>query len=89
MERCKWSVETFGSGPGPCPGLEYEDGRAWCGLLRDPLKYIEDGLHEQIDDLFRPALAGEIQRQLAYSLAIGSGCDSDDPQPQPQENKHE
>jgi hypothetical protein len=26
--------------PGPCPILEWEHGRAWCGLVRNPERYV-------------------------------------------------
>ena len=75
--RCSFSVDLIGPGPGPCPALEYEDGRAWCGLVRHPLKWIKlplDGWPEWKENI----IAGEIQTRLAYGLALGLGCDSED-----------
>lgn len=34
-------AEVFGEDvKGPCPALEYEHGRTWCGLIRHPRKYL-------------------------------------------------
>jgi hypothetical protein len=76
--RCYFSVELIGPGEGPCPALEYREGRSWCGLLREPLKYIplekpQGPLPPQVVEI-----VGELQSRLAFGLAIGSGCDSED-----------
>lgn len=34
MERCWISIQAFGEGPGPCPGLEWDGPQAACGVLR-------------------------------------------------------
>ena len=79
LVRCYFSVELIGPGPGPCPALEFEDGRAWCGLLRDPLRWVGlDQLEGWPTGWNRQAIAGELQSRLAYGLAIGSGCDAED-----------
>lgn len=67
-ERCILSVEMIGAGPGPCPAMEFEQGRFWCGLVRNASRYASH-VPEFADDAFR-------QMMMPY---FGTGCDSDDP----------
>ncbi len=32
-ERCQAAVIAIGGGPGPCPLMNFHDGRFWCGLV--------------------------------------------------------
>lgn len=73
LERCHFSVEILGAGPGPCPALEDQNGRAWCGLLRQPTKYMGDAPF-----VTSGTSVGRFQVAFASALAIGRGCDSDD-----------
>lgn len=78
MVRCYFAVELIGAGAGPCPALEYEQGRSWCGLLRDPMKWIGlDRLEGPWPSEVHKTVA-ELQSRLAFGLAIASGCDTDD-----------
>jgi len=52
----------------PCPALEMEDGKASCGLVAHPQKYVDIGSHQEWKDAF---LGGFITRLLG----IGMGCD--------------
>ena len=73
-ERCGLAVQILGAGPGPCPALEWQEGRSWCGLLRNPRRHLPS-----IALLFvRGDEIGKFQCELASALAISSGCDSDD-----------
>lgn len=56
---------------GPCPALEYESGRTWCGLLRHPTKYLDAGKSEDWKD----AVLSELIENL---LPIGQGCGLED-----------
>ncbi len=56
---------------GPCPALEVEDGRTYCGILRNP------ATHLGVDPGHAPELA-KLSVHTAYLLGIGQGCDSDD-----------
>jgi hypothetical protein len=51
--------------------MEFEAGRFWCGMVRNPGKYV--GLSEWA--------AGEIRESvgtlIAHMLGVGKGCDSD------------
>lgn len=56
---------------GPCPALEWENGRSWCGLVRRPLYYSQaardQGINErECSELVQSMLGG-----------MGAGCDSD------------
>lgn len=54
----------------PCPALEFEGGRFWCGMVRNPAKYLD-----------MPAWAGEMKGLGALYgklLGIGTHCDSSD-----------
>lgn len=75
IEPCSLAIEFVTSDTtGPCPALEKEDDRFWCGLLRRPHHYIEE-LKE------KPWVDGPIQEILLASGAFGAGCDSDDLDP--------
>lgn len=41
MERCWISVQAFGEGPGPCPGLTYQGQIASCGVLEIAPSFIQ------------------------------------------------
>jgi hypothetical protein len=70
-EQCPVSVKQFGVAQ-VCPALQFEDGRFWCGLMKDPLTLGADmdGLLEGFDN--------EVVA-LAYRQWIGGdkGCDSE------------
>lgn len=55
--------------PGPCPALEYTDGRSVCGIYANPQRHM-------------PALAADnvdaVRRLVVWSLGFGNGCDMDD-----------
>lgn len=52
----------------PCPAMEFEHGRFWCGMVRRPGHYL--GLPHDWADEF---LGGEV----AKVLGAGRGCDAD------------
>ena len=41
MERCWLSIQAFGEGPGPCPGLEWNGQQASCGVLTAAPGFIQ------------------------------------------------
>lgn len=53
----------------PCPALEVEGGRAYCGLVRRPAHYMfgEDVPASQ---------TGWLSAQFAAALGFGHGCDA-------------
>lgn len=72
---CDLSIEYLGSAVAPCIALEAEDGRFYCGLVRNPGKYLK-----LPDDGWRWDAAREhLSSQFAYALRLGAGCDADTP----------
>jgi hypothetical protein len=53
---------------GPCPILEWEDGRAWCGFIRHPERYPD----------FRKHLPPAVREMSTHDLLSDRGCDSRD-----------
>lgn len=54
---------------GPCPALEWDDGRYWCGLLKNAQKHVP-GLRE------KPWADPVIREMILQTGAFGAGCDS-------------
>lgn len=69
-EACLLSLKYLHSGVAPCIALEHQDGRYWCGLVRNPAKYLK--LPEWANEV---ALA-ELSPIVAYALRLGAGCDA-------------
>ena len=53
-----------------CPALEYADGRTYCGIIRNPTKYLPH---------MKPENAAELSTLFGIALGIGKGCSMDDP----------
>jgi hypothetical protein len=70
-EACDLSIDYLKSKVAPCVALEHQDGRYWCGLVRNPAKYL--GLQEWAKDF----AVIEFSPKFAYMLRIGAGCDAD------------
>ncbi|MDP4027071.1 hypothetical protein Q8W71_31260 [Methylobacterium sp. NEAU 140] len=68
-EPCGIAREYIGAGAeGPCPALEFEAGRFWCGMVRRPGHYL--GLpHDWAD--------AAIGATVAEALGAGRGCDAE------------
>lgn len=54
---------------GPCPALEFEDGRFHCGMVRRP------GLYMSLPNDWADAFLGPL---FARMLGVGKGCCADD-----------
>jgi hypothetical protein len=80
-ETCDLAREFMGNPPAPCPAMEFEAGRFWCGLARTPSKYI--GFDKRTDASVAPLIAD--------ALGFGRGCDAVDfdSSPAPQGAGHE
>ena len=65
-ESCGLAVEFIGTTTGPCPAMEFDDGRFLCGLVRNPSKYLDT-------PAFGDHMLGAIFAQV---LGVGRGCDS-------------
>lgn len=76
-EACELSRKFLDSDKAPCIALEQDGGRYYCGLVRDPGRYL--GLP---DEGWRHAAAREVlSHEFAFALRLGAGCDSESPQP--------
>ncbi len=59
--------ELLSATEGPCPAMEFEYSRFWCGLVRHPGRYPET-----------PAFGDRMIAELtSQALGIGTGCDSE------------
>ena len=68
-EPCAIAVEYIGAGAeGPCPALEFDEGRAWCGLVRHASQYLD------LPNDWADKILGEM---FATALGAGRGCDAD------------
>jgi hypothetical protein len=67
---CALARSLAGVFEGPCPCLEKEDGRWWCGLVRNPHKHIPGLASKPWGD---EALAPMIHQ----ALGIGRSCDAE------------
>jgi hypothetical protein len=68
-ETCKVARSLLNAYEAPCPAMEFDAGRFWCGLVRDPAKYL--GAPAWGNDLLRPT--------VERVLGVGRGCDATDP----------
>ena len=66
---CPVAEDVLGATEGPCPALEYDEGRYWCGLLRNAHKHLP-GLSE------KPWADAVIRQVLMSSGAWDGTCDS-------------
>lgn len=69
---CPVARDVIGAREGPCPALEFDDGRHWCGLIRNAHKHIF-GLED------KPWASEPIREMLLASGAWQGQCDSDWP----------
>ena len=65
LELCEVAEQHFVGAVAPCPALEWEEGRAWCGLVRHPSRHLKINF-DGADELVRP---------LFYQIiGAGQGC---------------
>ncbi len=65
-EPCDLAEDLLGATAGPCPAMEFEGTRFWCGLVRNPEKHL--GV---------PAWGNEmVAGMIGSALGINRGCDS-------------
>ena len=68
---CQLARDFAGAFEGPCPVLEHEDGRYWCGFLRNPTNHIIGLKGKEWGDVFLVSMFSQFGM-------FGSGCDADD-----------
>src|ERR1043165_2494420 len=66
VQLCPIVIELLPDAQAPCPAMEFNGERFWCGLIRRPSRYL--GTPLQSDRVIGP-MAG-------VELAIGQGCDA-------------
>ena len=64
---CALSRDLLKSLKTPCIALEHAEGRYWCGLIREPHKYL---------GISHPWANTILAAKLSEMVAIGKGCDS-------------
>jgi hypothetical protein len=68
LQLCDLAVEFLKADAAPCPVLEFAAGRFWCGLARNPSRYLDI-----------PCFADKFIRPMVHqALSIGEGCDCGD-----------
>lgn len=70
-EPCQLAQAFLHVETGPCPALEYADGRTYCGIVRRPAHYLFGQEMPQSE-------TGRLSVALAEMLGLGHGCDADD-----------
>ena len=68
LELCEVGEAYFPGALAPCPALEWEEGRAWCGLVRHPSRHL--GMNFNADETLTP--------MFTLLLPIGQGCGMED-----------
>lgn len=68
-EVCAIGMAVMPDAQTPCPAMEFEHGRFWCGLVRNLPKYAP-----MSNDVGRI-----VSETFSRMLGINMGCDSDDP----------
>lgn len=69
---CLLAQEVLNCRQGPCVALEYEDARAYCGLVRHPARHM---FSQEVP----PGETARLSVLFASMLGLGQGCDADDP----------
>lgn len=70
-EPCEIAREALGAVSGRCPALEIEGGRAYCGMVRHPARYM---FGEEAPE----SETGGVSVLFAAALGLGHGCDASD-----------
>ena len=69
LSLCDGALLLFPGAKAPCPALEYENGRTFCGIIRHPEQIKKNNGEElSADD------AKEISNLFVRSLSIGTVC---------------
>lgn len=68
IELCPIGEALFGRTEGPCPALEYDHGRYWCGCIRNPRKYapVKTAIHG----------AAKMREAAVFFVGADIGCDA-------------
>ena len=69
-EACKLSRDFLKSTVAPCVALEFDEGRYWCGLVRNPAKHLA------LQDWAQQFALIELSPKFAFLLRLGEECDA-------------
>lgn len=73
VELCDVATSVFGKETlTPCPALEYQDGRTFCGLMQNPDKYLVNMPNDS--GITFP----EVATLIKLLLGAGKGCGMED-----------
>ncbi len=80
---CGLAKEFLHAPEGPCLAMEVKDGRAVCGLVRNPLGYLFKAAHPEAEVPVLDAAptveeSYRLSVRLAAALGFGTGCDAVD-----------
>lgn len=83
VEPCRLAQEFLHCMTGPCIAMEVRDGRALCGLVRNPLGYLFKAIHPDSDVPVLDAPPDnehgyQLSVEFAAALGLGKGCDAED-----------
>ncbi|WP_131815895.1 hypothetical protein [Pseudomonas fluorescens] len=83
VEPCMLAQEFLHCENGPCDALEAVEGKAICGLVRNPLGYLYKAAHPEADVSVLDAAPNiqkghELSVEFAAALGVGQGCDAAD-----------
>jgi hypothetical protein len=67
-QLCPPAQDIWPGRKGPCPALEYEGDRFWCGIIRHPTAYLQKEPDPEADKLIGP--------YFASSIGTNWGCDA-------------
>lgn len=82
-QPCQLAQEYLHCMAGPCVALEVQEGRAICGLVRNPIGYLFKATHPHaevsvLDASCGSAVAKTLSDEISAALGVGRGCDADD-----------
>lgn len=71
---CNIAEKAFHGAQAPCPALEWSEGRTWCGMIKNPVRYINPNFAAE-DRQEANAMLIPLMRQ---AIPIGQGCGMED-----------
>lgn len=78
LELCVLAESIFPGAVAPCPALEWEDGRAWCGMVRHPSRHLGLNFNFPISADTVTIAENSLRAYIAEGLGIGLGCGMED-----------
>lgn len=76
VKPCKIAEEHLGVSVGPCPALEWEGGRSFCGMVRRPTYHLARALGLPWPGHTVSRADEVLGGRIAVALGVGMGCDA-------------